>query len=157
MPVISGYTPLHSSIISDNTKPRCTHISRGMIPSFFFFRSQNEYFCPTPFQTYPREKSMAEPWKWKRKKWFSLSEQRTKLFQSVVWLNSLSSCRATGTLGSTGLETILEFAVDGLEVTHAAGAGGLAALGLFAPVVYWLSESLFHFGRYKDESYTFGP
>jgi hypothetical protein len=28
----------------------------------------------------------------------------------------------------------LEFAVDGLEVTHATGAGGLAALGLFAPV-----------------------
>lgn len=59
----------------------------------------------------------------------------------VEW-NSLSSRRATGALGGASLETILEFAVDGLEVTHAAGAGGLAALGLFAPVVY-LGQNLY--------------
>lgn len=46
----------------------------------------------------------------------------------------LSSLGATGTLGRTGLEAVLELAVDGLEVSHAAGASGLPSLGLLAPV-----------------------
>lgn len=41
---------------------------------------------------------------------------------------------ATGTLGSTGLEAVLEAAVDIAEGAHAAGAGGLAALSLLTPV-----------------------
>ena len=46
----------------------------------------------------------------------------------------LSGLDAAGTLGGTALEAVGELAVDGLEVTHAAGAGGLPALGLLAPV-----------------------
>ena len=46
----------------------------------------------------------------------------------------LSSLGATGTLGGAGLEAVLELAVDGLEVGHAAGASGLPSLGLLAPV-----------------------
>lgn len=42
---------------------------------------------------------------------------------------------ALGTLGGTGLESVAELAVDGLEVSHAAGTGGLSSLGLLAPVV----------------------
>jgi hypothetical protein len=41
---------------------------------------------------------------------------------------------ALGTLGRTGLESVAELAVDGLEVSHAAGTGGLPSLGLLAPV-----------------------
>lgn len=41
---------------------------------------------------------------------------------------------ATGALGSTLLEAVLELAVDGLQVLHAARAGGLSSLGLLAPV-----------------------
>lgn len=43
--------------------------------------------------------------------------------------------RATGTLGGTSAETVGEAAGDELEVTHAAGTGGLSALGLLGPVV----------------------
>lgn len=55
---------------------------------------------------------------------------------SIQLLVELSGGWAMGTLGNTGLEAVLEFAVDGLEVTHATGAGGLTALGLLAPVDY---------------------
>lgn len=41
---------------------------------------------------------------------------------------------ATGALGGTLLEAVLELAVDGLQVLHAARAGGLSSLGLLAPV-----------------------
>jgi hypothetical protein len=41
---------------------------------------------------------------------------------------------ALGTLGCAGLESVAELAVDGLEVSHAAGTGGLPSLGLLAPV-----------------------
>lgn len=41
---------------------------------------------------------------------------------------------ATGTLGGTGLEAVKEAAVDIAQGAHAAGAGGLAALGLLTPV-----------------------
>ena len=37
-------------------------------------------------------------------------------------------------LGYAGPEAVLEFAGNVLEVTHAAGADGLSALGLLAPV-----------------------
>lgn len=40
-----------------------------------------------------------------------------------------------GVLGDASLEAILEAAGDFLEVPHAAGADGLSALGLLAPVV----------------------
>lgn len=42
---------------------------------------------------------------------------------------------ATSALGGAGLEAVLEATVNLLEVPHAAGTGGLAALGLLAPVV----------------------
>lgn len=42
---------------------------------------------------------------------------------------------ATSALGGTLLEAVAELAVDGLQVLHAAGAGGLSPLGLLAPVV----------------------
>ena len=41
---------------------------------------------------------------------------------------------ALGTLGRTGLESVAELAVDGLEVSHTAGTSGLPSLGLLAPV-----------------------
>lgn len=41
---------------------------------------------------------------------------------------------ATGALGGTGLEAVLEAAVDDAQGAHAAAAGGLAALGLLTPV-----------------------
>lgn len=47
----------------------------------------------------------------------------------------LSSGRATGTLGHTGLEAVLELAGNGAKVPHAAGTGGLSSLGLLGPVV----------------------
>lgn len=40
----------------------------------------------------------------------------------------------TSALGGADLEAVVEAAVDLLEVTHSAGAGGLSALGLLAPV-----------------------
>lgn len=41
---------------------------------------------------------------------------------------------ATGALGGTGLEAVLEAAVDVTQGAHAAAASGLAALGLLTPV-----------------------
>lgn len=41
---------------------------------------------------------------------------------------------ALGTRGRTGSKSVAELAVDGLEVSHAAGTGGLPSLGLLAPV-----------------------
>jgi hypothetical protein len=41
---------------------------------------------------------------------------------------------ALGALGSASLESVAELAVDGLEVSHAAGTSGLPSLGLLAPV-----------------------
>ena len=41
---------------------------------------------------------------------------------------------ALGTCGRTSAETVAELAGDGLEVSHAAGTGGLPSLGLLAPV-----------------------
>lgn len=46
----------------------------------------------------------------------------------------LSGLGATGALGGTGLEAVQEAAVDNTQGAHATGAGGLAALGLLAPV-----------------------
>lgn len=48
----------------------------------------------------------------------------------------LSGLGATGALGGTGLEAVLEAAVDETQGAHAARAGGLAALGLLTPVDY---------------------
>lgn len=42
--------------------------------------------------------------------------------------------RALGTCWGAGSEAVAELAVDGLEVSHAAGTGGLPSLGLLAPV-----------------------
>ena len=50
------------------------------------------------------------------------------------YTRDLCGLGALGAGGGTGAETVGELAVDGLEVTHAAGAGGLPALGLLAPV-----------------------
>lgn len=44
---------------------------------------------------------------------------------------------ATGTLGSAGLEAVLEPPGNVLQVAHAASAGGLSPLALVAPVVCW--------------------
>jgi hypothetical protein len=41
---------------------------------------------------------------------------------------------ALGALRGASLESVAELAVDGLEVSHAAGTGGLPSLGLLAPV-----------------------
>ena len=41
---------------------------------------------------------------------------------------------ALGSRGRAGAESVAELAVDGLEVTHAAGTSGLPSLGLLAPV-----------------------
>lgn len=41
---------------------------------------------------------------------------------------------AASTLGSADLEAVLEAAVDDLQVSHSAAAGGLSSLGLLAPV-----------------------
>jgi hypothetical protein len=41
---------------------------------------------------------------------------------------------ATSTLGHTSAESVLELSWDLLEGSHAAGAGGLSALGLLAPL-----------------------
>lgn len=43
---------------------------------------------------------------------------------------------SAGVLWDTRLESVLELAGNGLEVTAATGTGGLAALGLLGPVVY---------------------
>jgi hypothetical protein len=63
----------------------------------------------------------------------SLSEQRKR---DAEWKNivDLSGLGATGALGGAGLEAVREAAVDVAEGAHAAGAGGLAALGLLTPV-----------------------
>lgn len=45
------------------------------------------------------------------------------------------SLGALGALGDTSLEAVQEAAVDNAQGAHAAGAGGLAALGLLTPVV----------------------
>lgn len=65
----------------------------------------------------------------------NLSEQRKRdaEWENIVDLGALLG--ATGALGGTGLEAVREAAVDVAEGAHAAGAGGLAALGLLRPVV----------------------
>ena len=55
-------------------------------------------------------------------------------FPLSLHTRDLCGLGALGAGGGTGAETVGELAVDGLEVTHAAGAGGLPALGLLAPV-----------------------
>lgn len=47
-----------------------------------------------------------------------------------LWLGS-----ATGALGGANLEAVLEAPGDGGQRSHAAGTGGLSALGLLGPVV----------------------
>jgi hypothetical protein len=42
------------------------------------------------------------------------------------------------------LESVLELAVDGLQVAHTAGTGALAALGLLAPVDYCSKKDKYH-------------
>lgn len=42
--------------------------------------------------------------------------------------------RPSGTLGCAGLESVLEFPVDSLQVSHSSCTGGLASHGLLAPV-----------------------
>ena len=51
------------------------------------------------------------------------------------WKHLLGLGWSTGTGWDTSLEAVLELAGNGLEVTAAAGTGGLAALGLLGPVV----------------------
>ena len=51
-------------------------------------------------------------------------------------MSNLRGGRALGASGSASAESVGELAVDGLEVTHAAGTSGLPALGLLAPVDY---------------------
>lgn len=60
--------------------------------------------------------------------------------RAVLPTPSNPACRLGGGLslgasGGAGAETVGELAGDGLEVPHAAGTGGLSALGLLAPVV----------------------
>lgn len=50
--------------------------------------------------------------------------------------------RSPGILGNTVAEAVLEFSVDGLEVSHAAGSGGLSSKCLLAPVDYIAKERL---------------
>jgi hypothetical protein len=50
-------------------------------------------------------------------------------------VHDLSSGSTPGTLGSTGLEAVLELASNGAEVPHAASTGGLSSLSLLGPVV----------------------
>jgi hypothetical protein len=55
---------------------------------------------------------------------------------------------ALGTSGRSDAESVAELAVDGLEVSHAAGTGGLPSLGLLAPVDCCVSILvLYHTGR----------
>ncbi|GAA85784.1 hypothetical protein AKAW_03898 [Aspergillus luchuensis IFO 4308] len=61
------------------------------------------------------------------------SENETKTRQSSKGGN-LVVLGTTSALGGADLEAVVEAAVDLLEVTHSAGAGGLSALGLLAPV-----------------------
>ncbi len=55
---------------------------------------------------------------------------------SVGWIHLLGLGWSAGVLWDTSLESVLELAGNGLEVTAATGTGGLAALGLLGPVVY---------------------
>ena len=64
------------------------------------------------------------------------SSRRQHLVLPLRYTRDLCGLGALGAGGGTGAETVGELAVDGLEVTHAAGAGGLPALGLLAPVDY---------------------
>lgn len=50
--------------------------------------------------------------------------------------NRLWLVGAAGTLGGTDTEAVPELAGDLGERAHAAGTGGLSALGLLGPVVY---------------------
>lgn len=59
---------------------------------------------------------------------------RTKNATPNLTTGNLVGLGATGTLGGTGLEAVQEAAVDIAQGAHAAGASGLAALGLLAPV-----------------------
>ena len=63
----------------------------------------------------------------KRKKEIQMRRSRGEMASLVV-------LGTAGTLGDTGAEAVLEALVDILQVSAAAGAGGLAALGLLAPV-----------------------
>lgn len=59
---------------------------------------------------------------------------RTKTRRRIGKTGNLCGGRATGALGGAGLEAVLEALVDGAQGAAAAGAGGLAALGLLTPV-----------------------
>ena len=59
------------------------------------------------------------------------NENATPIGKELLDLGALG---ATGALGGTDLEAVREAAVDVAERAHAAGASGLAALGLLAPV-----------------------
>jgi len=71
------------------------------------------------------------------------------LLHAVNTSSSCSSARHLGGLGALGAgggasaETVGELAVDGLEVAHAAGTGGLPALSLLAPVDCAVSVACF--------------
>lgn len=67
--------------------------------------------------------------------------------------------RAASTLGGAGLEAVGELAGDVLERPHAAGAGGLSALGLLAPVVCGGSVAVpvHNAGAAEDESFEDRP
>lgn len=55
----------------------------------------------------------------------------------ILYHSRLVLLRCGGALGTSGCadaETVAELAGDGLEVSHAAGTGGLPSLGLLAPV-----------------------
>ena len=60
---------------------------------------------------------------------------RTKNATPIGKTGNLVVRGATGTLGGTGLEAVLEAAVNFAQRAHAAAAGGLAPHSLLAPVV----------------------
>jgi hypothetical protein len=64
---------------------------------------------------------------------------------------------STRILWYTGLEAVGELSSDGLEVTHASGAGGLPPLGLLAPVVCFPRVSENSLLALIRTTYTFGP
>ena len=71
-----------------------------------------------------------------------LASSRTKRDAEFGHRKTLVALGATSALGGTGLEAVLEAAVDVAQRAHAAAAGGLAALGLLTPVVYCTKKNV---------------
>lgn len=64
---------------------------------------------------------------------------RTKNATSKAYLVVLGTA---GALGSADLESVCEATVDNLQVLRSAGAGGLAPLGLLAPVDCFMKNNV---------------